>query len=490
MAERPAGLPELVLDIAAAFPDRILVVQPGRPDTSAAELVAAVRRIAARLSAQGIARDDRVTIETKELGWAEFLHSYLAVVWLGAVPVLAPEPEFAPAAELGARHVLGPHARAGVLVIEELLTAAAADPDTELAPVAATGGELDVVFTSGTTGAWKPVASTHQQWLETLPMSTSREVRQVKVVAHGGVPAAASAGVHGVALHHLARGVTSVWAASPPELIEACRRTGAVELHMTPHSLRALLLHAELVGPEWAEQVRVIKTVGGVVPKQVGCLAMETFPKARVVCLYGLTEAGSALGLKVFDPERPDSIGRPLPGTEIRIVDGGRSLPAGEVGEIAVRRQGVPPLRYLREGEGLDDIHPDGWVFTGDLGYLAPDGEIHLVGRLKELLFLETGRTAPHVIEDELAPLLPREADFAVVGVPSAGSWDEIVVFVAGGGDPRTQSIVDTLRAVDGRFAPRHVEVLPEIPRTATGKAKRGKLTALFQQTRRAEQPA
>ncbi|MGW0521857.1 class I adenylate-forming enzyme family protein [Crossiella sp. NPDC003009] len=488
MAEQPAGLPKLLLDIAAAFPDRTLLVQPGWPDVSARALLAAVQRAALRLREHGIGRDDRVTIETKELGWAEFLHAYLAVVWLGAVPVLAPEPEFAPAAELGARHVLAPQARAGVLGVAELL-AGANGPAVDLAPVPAANGELDVVFTSGTTGAWKPVASTHQQWLETLPMSTSREVRQTKVVAHGGVPAAASAGVHGVALHHLARGVTSVWAASPPELIEACARTGAVELHMTPHSLRALLLHAELIGPEWAAQVRVIKTVGGVVPKQVGCLAMETFPKARVVCLYGLTEAGSALGLKVFDPERPDSIGRPLPGTEIRVVDNGKSLPAGEVGEIAVRRQGVPPLRYLREGEGLDDIHPDGWVFTGDLGYLAPDGEIHLVGRLKELLFLETGRTAPHVIEDELAPLLPRETDFAVVGVPSAGSWDEIVVFVAGTDDERTLSIVDKLRAVDGRFAPAHVEVLPEIPRTATGKAKRGKLTALFQQSRQAGQP-
>jgi len=202
---------------------------------------------------------------------------------------------------------------------------------------------------------------------------------------------------------------------------------------------------------------------------------MAAFPQAKIVSFYGLVEAGAAQCMKVFDPERPDSIGRPLPGTELCLIDAdGNRVPPGEVGELMVRNVGISPLRYHGDEALNSAAFRDDWVRTGDLGFVGPEGEVRLVGRSKELLFLRGGRIAPHVVEDILARSLPRELEFAALGVPREGSWDEIAVCIAGSeAAPPVAAALETLRSMKGPFRPGIVRVLPRIPRGVSGKPLR-----------------
>jgi long-chain acyl-CoA synthetase len=102
---------------------------------------------------------------------------------------------------------------------------------------------------------------------------------------------------------------------------------------------------------------------------------------------YGLTEAGTAITVNDLDPFRADTVGKPLPGMEVRIVDPG---PDG-VGEIFVRSKTVMS-GYLNEPELTAETIVDGWLKTGDLGRFDPAGHLHLFGRKKNMIVTEEGK--------------------------------------------------------------------------------------------------
>jgi len=101
---------------------------------------------------------------------------------------------------------------------------------------------------------------------------------------------------------------------------------------------------------------------------------------------YGLTESAALISTNPVGRERPGSVGLPVPGTEVRILDeNGRELPANEVGEICARSAGV--MRgYWRAPEADVEALRGGWLHTGDLGYLDEDGYLFIVDRQKDLL--------------------------------------------------------------------------------------------------------
>jgi long-chain acyl-CoA synthetase len=215
--------------------------------------------------------------------------------------------------------------------------------------------------------------------------------------------------------------------------------------------------------------------VGGPVPQTLAAALADRFPNARVVSFYGLTEGGTAQCAKVVDGRRRDSIGRPLPGTEVRVVDArGGDMPAGEVGEIMMRTVGSASLSYYQEESLTQDWFPEGWTRTGDLGFVDADGEVRLVGRSKELIFLRGGRVPPEALEEVLARAVPPELDFAVAGIATDGSWDRIAVFLQGAaGSQVVEAARRELEAGRGPFRPHMVEVVEEIPRGGNGKPLR-----------------
>ncbi len=442
---------------------------------TAAELLDRTRRGADLLRQRGIGRGHFVAVDAGAMSWTEAAVAYFAVTWLGAAAVMT-------TGEGTARL-----ARGGIGVGASITPLPACEPDVthitpaELVsasgvceePLAQPGDRLDLVFTSGTTGEPKPVASTHAQWTRSVrPEIMTSSIR--RVVGHTGVPIAVSGGLHGVLLNHLARGVTSVQAGTVAGLISACRLHHVCELHMTPHSARAVVRQLAAAEP-WTGLIRVIRVVGGPVPGAVAADLAACFPNARIVSLYGLTEGGAALCVKRLGGQLRDSIGRPAPGTEVSVLDArGRELPRGQVGELAVRTTGTGPLSYYQEESLNAEWFPGSWARTGDIGFVDQEGNIRLVGRGKELIFLRGGRVSPETIEEILAAVLPDSIDFAVVGVRSDDGWDKIAVFL--GGDPGSQRIADArgrLAAMKGPFRPDLVRVTSQIPRGPFGKPLR-----------------
>jgi long-chain acyl-CoA synthetase len=120
---------------------------------------------------------------------------------------------------------------------------------------------------------------------------------------------------------------------------------------------------------------------------------------------YGCTEAGTAITLNDFKPFRPDTVGKPLPGMEVRIVN----ADAEGVGEVAVRSKTVMS-HYLDEPEMTAETIVDGWLMTGDLGRLEPSGHLQLFGRKKNMIVTEEGKNIyPEDIETAFENLPVKE---------------------------------------------------------------------------------
>jgi fatty-acyl-CoA synthase len=136
---------------------------------------------------------------------------------------------------------------------------------------------------------------------------------------------------------------------------------------------------------------------------------------------YGLTETSSTLAVtRQRDPEQKQlyTVGLPLPGTEIRVLDlDGTVLPEESLGEIAVKGPGVMKGYYRQPGETSQSFDQDGFFLTGDLGIIDEEGYLHIVGRRKELIIRGGFNVYPREVEDRLHAH-PAVLDVAIVGLP------------------------------------------------------------------------
>ncbi len=196
---------------------------------------------------------------------------------------------------------------------------------------------------------------------------------------------------------------------------------------------------------------------------------------------YGMTEltAGST-NLSAEDHRRaladdPDlllSAGRPLMGTEIRIVDeSDRPLAAGEAGEIIMR--GPQMMRgYWNLPEATTEALRDGWMHTGDIGRIDADGYLYVLDRLKDMIVSGGENVYPREVEDVLFGH-PAVADVAVIGVPDE-RWGETVkaiVVLRDGASADEGALIDYCRDRLGGFQrPRSVEFRDALPHAANGK--------------------
>ncbi len=200
---------------------------------------------------------------------------------------------------------------------------------------------------------------------------------------------------------------------------------------------------------------------------------------------YGLTETAALISTNPPGRERSGSVGMPVPGVEVRIFDeNGDSLPAGEIGEICCRSPGV--MRgYWRAEDATAEAIQDGWLHTGDLGYIDPDGYLFIVDRKKDLIIRGGFNVYPRDVEDALVEH-PAVHMAGVVGMPDHVHGEEVVAFVAlrPGAEATPEELIEwTRKCVSAYMYPRHIHLVDSIPLTNVGKIDRKALRARVGET-------
>jgi len=165
--------------------------------------------------------------------------------------------------------------------------------------------------------------------------------------------------------------------------------------------------------------------------------------------------------------DRPDSIGRAVPGVELRVVED----------ELWIRTPAAMD-GYLRAPEETAAVLADGWFKTGDLATISPDGYVSIVGRKRELILRGGYSVVPAEVE---ATLLghPAVAEAAVVGVAHAELGEEVSAFVTlrTGARAEAEELIAFCRArLAGYKYPRRISIVAELPKTATGKILKARL--------------
>jgi len=195
---------------------------------------------------------------------------------------------------------------------------------------------------------------------------------------------------------------------------------------------------------------------------------------------YGLTECSPVVTLNPFDANRPGSIGLPLLGTEVRLLDtDGDPVPPGEPGELAVR--GPQVMRgYWQRPEETAKVIRDGWLLTGDIARMDSDGYLRIVDRKKDLIIVSGFNVYPNEVEDCIAAC-PGVSEVAVIGLPDARTGEMVKAFVVakpGSGLTAEQVREHCKQYLAPYKAPKAVELRAELPKSAVGKVLRRELRA------------
>jgi long-chain acyl-CoA synthetase len=199
----------------------------------------------------------------------------------------------------------------------------------------------------------------------------------------------------------------------------------------------------------------------------------------RIVRGYGMTELFRPISYLAGEPaDLPGSIGRAVPGVDLRVVDDdGRTLGAGDTGELWIRTPGAMD-GYLGADEDTRAVLSDGWFKTGDLASISAAGFVTIVGRKRERILRGGYSIFPPEVESVLLTH-PAIAEAAVIGVPHPDLGEEVAAFVAlrPGAAATAEDIVAYSRErLAGFKYPRQVTILPALPRSATGKILKARL--------------
>ncbi|HVX22392.1 MAG TPA: AMP-binding protein [Acidimicrobiales bacterium] len=353
------------------------------------------------------------------------------------------------------------------------------------------------IYSSGTTGRPKGVLLTSAGIMEKLAVVEHDWGLDDRTVGLLSGPVFHIAGTS-VALAGLDVGATQVIArdTSPTAVVDLVRRHRITFAGTVPAVLNAIIA----LPPDELEDVTSLDLVmygASSIPRDVLRRSMELLG-CDFVQSYGLTEtAGTVTNLSVEDhrPGAPEhrlaSVGRVNGNVEVRIVDPETSedVPPGTPGEIWLRTTQNMVGYFGLPDETARTLTRDGWLRTGDVGRLDPDGYLYLVDRLKDVVISGGENVYPAEIEAVLRGH-PSVADCAVIGLPSTRWGESPVAVVVGTGRPPDEADLDEADLDEADLieycrerlahykAPRRVDRVDEIPRTAVGKVDKARLRA------------
>jgi len=313
--------------------------------------------------------------------------------------------------------------------------------------------------------------------LERLPLKTGDRHLLVAPLYHSGGQA--------FALLQTALGATIYLRRhfEPEDTLRALSRWAIHSVFMVPTMIQRLLELSEEQYRLWpTHELRALVSGAAVFPQALRERAIARFGAEQIFDFYGATELGWVTLINGREMlERPGSVGRPLAGQQVRVVDEhGRDLPPGEVGRVFVRSEQT--IRgYLRDPRASEESRMGDWFTVDDLGRLDSDGYLYIVGRARDMVISGGVNIYPAEVENELLQH-PAVGDVAVIGVPDP-VWGErlVAVVVPARAEVRGEELAAWARGrLSSYKVPRQWEFVDELPRTPTGKVLKRALEERF----------
>ncbi len=495
-----ADLASVVLGRAAELGDApALIDGPSGRVLSFGQLAAQVERLAGGLAARGLKKGETVALFCPNV--PEYAVVFLGVAAAGGVnstvnSLYSPKELVHQFKDSGARFLVTipqfldralPAAReAGVEEVYVLGEAEGATPFAALmagagpAPDVAIDPRSDLAalpYSSGTTGLPKGVMLTHENLIANMVLSCEMNsvVEGDKML--GVLPFFHIYGMVLILNLALYKGIPLVTLPrfELGQFLECIQKHRITSLNLVPPLVLALA-RQPAVDDYDLSSVRIISCGAAPLGAELERACGERLD-CEVYQGYGLTEVGGAshVATAPVPPEKKGSVGQVLPNTESKVVDpdSGRTLGAGERGEVLIRGPHVMAGYLNNEAATRECIDADGWFRTGDIGFFDEDGFFRIVDRVKELIKYKAFQVPPAELEAVLLSH-PAVADAAVIPSPDEEAGEVPKAFVVAAGEASAE---DLMAFVAGQVAPhkkvRLVEFVEEIPKSASGKILR-----------------
>ncbi|HEX3751955.1 MAG TPA: AMP-binding protein [Streptosporangiaceae bacterium] len=516
---RPETFPELADQQAELRPDKVFVTD-GTATLTYRELRDSALRLAAGLRRLGIGSGDRVSVQVPS--WAEFTQIALALNRIGAIMVpimpiyrrddvgyVLRNAGVRTAVTCGSFHAFdylgmyqslrddcpdlqdlvvvrgGAGQPDGAVRLEDLFAGEDAAAG-EQGPAAGPDDPFVIVFSSGTTARPKGCLHTFNTFgcgSRLLAQAFGYSERDVQFnpspITHttGLITGFLLPLMHGASVH----------------LMEAWEpRAGLADIakfhttaSVTATAFLQMLMDAYDPDQHDPSSMRLWVAAGSPIPEAFVRRARQVLPNMKVLSLYGRTENVTTTTCTVDDdPERSvTSDGKALPGSSVKIVDEtGAEVPRGEPGDIAYRGP-MHMLEYINHPEATAELFtPDGYSRSGDLGVMDADGYVRVTGRLKDIVIRGGLNISVRQVEDLLIAH-PAIRAVAAVGMPDERLGERVCCYVVvspGHENLGLTGVRDYLlkQGLAIQKAPERLEIVPELPMTATGKIQKHLLRA------------
>lgn len=361
--------------------------------------------------------------------------------------------------------------------------------------VSVSGDDIAIqMYTSGTTGHPKGVQLRHAGFFantpdpDNIPKDFEFSLWTEDDVSLVAMPSFHIGGT-GWGLQGLTAGAKNIVIAEfvPSVVLDIIQRYGITKIFMVPAAMQFVLSEPTAREIDYSS-IKYILYGASPIPLDLLREAIEVF-QCGFIQLYGMTEAtGSVTYLPAEDHDlagnaRMRSAGKPFPGVEITILDdAGKRLPNGQVGEICVKAPTLMVGYWNLEEATKKSLTQDGFLRSGDAGYLDDDGYVYVHDRVKDMIVSGAENIYPAEVESALFGH-PDIADVAVIGVPD-DKWGEAVKAVVvpkPGADLTVEEIQKFARSqIAGFKVPKSVDFIEALPRNPSGKILKRELRAPY----------
>lgn len=344
-----------------------------------------------------------------------------------------------------------------------------------------------LLYTSGTTGKPKGAVLTHANLVVTGLVNGV----DWKVFPHDrflvATPLANRTGTARIINAMTLGGTLCIMSTFSPEAwIDFVERSGVTVAGSVPTMWRRLLPVLEAT-PGRCPTLRTVLVTAEAFPRELVDRLRAALPGVRIISFFGMTETGALTSLEGEELlQRRNSVGRPIAGVEIKIVDDeGKRVASGEVGEM-LARAGVPGQMLVMKGyynrpDANAEAFDDGWFRTGDLCYQDEDGYVFVADRKKDMIV----SGGMNIYSKELESTMNRHeavADSAAVGVKDDDFGEAVAMFVQlkSGVEVQPHELVEFCRQhLAGYKKPKHIFFVPELPRNSIGKVLKRELAEI-----------